>query len=94
MFFLWIPSSQLAVERIKGRVREGGHNIPVKDVKRRFHRSIYNFFKTYRLLLDTWMFFNNAKAKPELIAQKINNHIDVIDEELFERILKETGVKL
>jgi len=94
LFFLWIPSSQLAIARIKDRVAEGGHNVPIKDVKRRFDRSICNFFKMYRPLLDSWMFFNNAEMNPKLIAKRTNAHIDIADEELFEQILDKVEVKL
>jgi predicted ABC-type ATPase len=34
LFFLWIPSTELALARIKERVTGGGHNIPAEDVKR------------------------------------------------------------
>ena len=91
LFFLWIPSSQLAIARIKGRVAEGGHNVPSEDIKRRFDRSILNFFKIYQPLLDSWMLFNNAQMKPKLIAKKTNAHIDIIDEELFAQITERAG---
>jgi len=94
LFFLWIPGSQLAIARIKDRVAEGGHHIPAKDVKRRFKRSIYNFFILYRLLLDKWMLFDNAGIKPALIAKKNNGGIDIIDKELFDKISYAAGVKI
>ena len=47
LFFLWIPDAELAIARIKDRVAEGGHSIPANDVRRRFKRSICNFFKLY-----------------------------------------------
>lgn len=84
----------MAVERIKDRVLSGGHDIPTADVKRRFNRSIGNFFKRYRILLNTWIFFNNSGMKPKLIAKKNNAHINVTDKELFEKILKKNEVKL
>lgn len=86
LFFLWIPDAELAIARIKDRVAEGGHYIPAQDVKRRFKRSICNFFKLYQPLLDSWMLFNNASAIPALIAKGKNSHISIIDEELFEEI--------
>ena len=43
LFFLWIPDAELAISRIKSRVARGGHNVPVRDVQRRFNRSISNF---------------------------------------------------
>ncbi len=94
IYFLWIPSSQLAIARVKDRVAQGGHNVPIIDIKRRFERSTEKFFKQYRLLADQWMMFNNAKSKPELIARKHNAHIDVVDQDLFEKIIKKLGVSL
>ena len=94
IFFLWIPSSQLAVARVKDRVAQGGHNVPVADIKRRFERSTEKFFKQYRLLADQWMLFNNEQSEPKLIARKQNAHIDVINQDLFTKIAKKIGVDL
>ena len=33
LFFLWIPSPELALSRIKDRVAEGGHDVPQQDVR-------------------------------------------------------------
>lgn len=86
LFFLWIPSPELAIARIKDRVTEGGHHVPAEDVKRRFTRGINNFFTLYEPLLDSWMLFDNSKAKPILIARRHNSHREVVDEELFKMI--------
>lgn len=94
IFFLWIPSSQLAVARVKDRVSQGGHNVPVGDIKRRFGRSMNKFFKEYRLLSDKWILFNNAEIRPRIIAKKQNAHIEVVNQNLFEKILKKVGIKL
>jgi len=94
IYFLWIPGVQLAVARVKDRVAQGGHNVPVQDVKRRFGRSMKKFFVNYRLLADQWMLFNNSQPKPRIIARKQNAHIDVIDKSLFEEITKKIGVSL
>lgn len=88
LFFLFIPSPELAIQRIKDRVREGGHNVPAEDVRRRFFRGINNFFKVYEPLLDSWMMFDNSKARPVLIAKRKNGHKEVIDHELFDTVHK------
>jgi len=88
LFFLWIPSPELALSRIKDRVAEGGHNVPQQDVRRRFGRSIYNFFKFYRPLLHLWMLFDNSESKPKLIAEEKDKKLNVIDKNLFNIILK------
>jgi len=86
LFFLWVPSTELAIARIKNRILEGGHNVPAQDVKRRFTRSIHNFFKLYEPLLDSWMLFDNSKLKPALIAKRRNDHQEIFDNHLFETI--------
>ncbi|MBU1061755.1 MAG: zeta toxin family protein [Candidatus Omnitrophica bacterium] len=86
IFFLWIPNADLAITRIKDRVKEGGHNVASQDVRRRFKRSIDNFFKLYQPLIDSWMFFNNAGAVPVLIGKGRNGQISIVNEELFKRI--------
>lgn len=88
LFFLWIPNPELALSRIKDRVATGGHDVSAQDVKRRFYRGMYNFFRYYKPLSDTWMLFNNADALPRLIAREKNGKTEVIDKELFERIIK------
>ncbi len=92
LFFLWIPGPELAIVRIKDRVTKGGHDVPQKDVKRRFYRSVSNFFKIYRPSLDKWMLFNNSSIKPSLIAKKNNGSVDIVDKELFESIINRIGV--
>ncbi|MBI3018806.1 MAG: zeta toxin family protein [Deltaproteobacteria bacterium] len=91
LFFLWIPSAGLALERIKERVAKGGHNIPIHDVRRRFARSIHNFFDVYKLLVDSWSLFDNSNIKPHLIAKKEHGKVVVYDEATFKIISSSTG---
>ncbi len=94
IFFLWINSAQLAIARVKDRVVAGGHNVPIEDIKRRFERSVNKFFYEYRLLADKWILFNNAETIPKIIARKQNAYIEIIDQKLFAKIIKNVGVKL
>jgi len=91
LFFLWIPDADLAISRIKTRVAQGGHDVPVQDVLRRFDRSVRNFFKLYQPFTDSWMLFNNAGPIPILIAERKNGKISVIDENLYNDIVKGIG---
>ena len=90
LFFLWIPNADFALGRIKDRVASGGHDVPAVDVERRFNRGVYNFFKYYKPLSDTWLLFNNADAIPRLIAKEKDGKTDVIDKEMYEKIIKFT----
>jgi len=93
LFFLWIPSPDLAISRIRSRVAEGGHDVPVQDILRRFDRSIDNFLKLYQPLVDTWMLFNNAGPIPILIAKKQKIKITIIDEKLYRNLVKGSSRK-
>lgn len=86
LFFLWIPSPDLAMARIKDRVSEGGHHVPAEDVRRRFIRGLHHFFKMYESMLDSWMLFDNSKTKPVLIAKRRNGDREVFDQKLFKMI--------
>jgi predicted ABC-type ATPase len=69
MVFLWLPSVQLALQRIAARVRQGGHDVPRTDVLRRFDRSWKNFRTLYRPLADTWSVYDNAGPTPRLLEE-------------------------
>ena len=49
IIYLALRSPRIALRRIAGRVRQGGHNVPKSEVIRRFGRSWLNFQK-----LDRW----------------------------------------
>jgi predicted ABC-type ATPase len=91
LFFLWIPDADLALSRIETRVARGGHNVPAEDVIRRFRRSISNFFRLYQPFLDSWSLLDNTGPIPILIAEKKNGKIVVVNEDLFDRIVKDIG---
>ncbi|MEK7722484.1 MAG: Zeta toxin family protein [Elusimicrobiota bacterium] len=86
IFFLWLPGVELSLLRIKDRVVDGGHNVPANDVRRRFTRSISNFFHTYRSLADTWMLFDNSGPVPVLAAKGNDGNSLIENTELYRKI--------
>lgn len=68
IIYLKIVSPRLAVNRIKSRVRQGGHDVPRADVRRRFARSWQNFENHYRPLADAWAIYDNSTRPPKLIG--------------------------
>jgi predicted ABC-type ATPase len=68
LYYFWLSSPDLAIERIKKRVSEGGHNIPDNIVKRRYKRGLDNFFAIFMPLCDYWEVFNNSGDLPDSIA--------------------------
>lgn len=69
LMFLQLPSADLAVERVRQRVSQGGHNIPEADIRRRFERGLENFRHRYRDAVDAWQVFNASLWPPVLIDE-------------------------
>lgn len=68
IFYVALPSPELAVNRVALRVKMGGHNIPQADIERRFLRSLHNLYSLYLPLADRWAVLDNASGTLEPIA--------------------------
>jgi len=64
IYYLKLPSVDIAIERVKLRVAQGGHNVPEQDIKRRFDRSWINFEKIYKPLAHSWIVFDTSGKVP------------------------------
>lgn len=70
LVYFWLHTPELAIERVAERVRFGGHSVPTETIKRRYQKSISNFFGLYQPLADHWCFLDNSdKENPVLIAE-------------------------
>jgi predicted ABC-type ATPase len=83
LFYLWIPDPSLAVARIRDRVDSGGHNVPEPDVRRRYERTLRNFFGMYRPVADSVHFFNNTGSEPELVFKDEDGDTEVYNPVLY-----------
>jgi predicted ABC-type ATPase len=68
LIFLWLPHADIAVQRVRDRVRQGGHSVPEADIRRRFERGLKNFFKNYVPLSETWLILDNSTSTPKPLA--------------------------
>ena len=91
IFFLWVPDVNLALGRIKGRVAEGGHDVPAQDVKRRFKRSFNNFNNVYKTIADYWSIIDNSVIPPNVIVRSQGKNIEILDQELYNKIIQKRG---
>jgi len=71
LLFFWLESVELAKERVRTRVLEGGHNIPSEVIERRYLKGIKNLFEIYMPIVDHTMIFDNTFGEIELIAEGI-----------------------
>jgi predicted ABC-type ATPase len=85
LLFFWLQNVDLAKQRVKYRVSEGGHNIDPEIIERRYHRGIKNLFDIYIPLVDGVLIFDNSEGTNELMIQKkINDSINIINKEKFQ----------
>jgi predicted ABC-type ATPase len=70
LVYLWLPSPELALERVARRVRAGGHHIPDDVVVRRYWAGVVNMRDLYLPLADAASIFDNSDAALTLIAER------------------------
>jgi predicted ABC-type ATPase len=71
LHYLWLPNPRMAIARVLQRVKKGGHNVPVADIRRRFTRSLEHLASDYAPLADRWAVWDNQTSPPKLLAQSI-----------------------
>ncbi|RKZ37726.1 MAG: Zeta toxin family protein [Gammaproteobacteria bacterium] len=71
LFFLKLSNEEMAINRVKLRVSEGGHNIPKEVIKRRFNKGWYNFQNHYKYCVDAWVIFDNSGESPILLKESL-----------------------
>ena len=84
LLFFWLQNVELAKERVKIRVEEGGHNIKPEIIDRRYYKGIKNLFDIYLPIIDGALIFDNSAGKHELLAEKkVDGILHVINENKF-----------
>lgn len=88
LLFIWLDTSQSAIERVAQRVREGGHNIPSDVIIRRYHAGINNLFCLYTSCVDYWIIVNNTNGSCDYIAEGGKDiNTEIFDLSTFYKIL-------
>ncbi|MCX7798913.1 MAG: zeta toxin family protein [Fimbriimonadales bacterium] len=93
LVFLWLPSAELAVQRVAFRVLSGGHDVPERTIRRRFAAGLRNLFRIYIPIVDTWRVYDNSRgADPVLIASGVRGgSVKVAVPEAWESLVQEYG---
>ena len=80
LLFFWLPSIEMAINRVAIRVSEGGHNIPNDIIARRYKRGIVNLFKIYLPLCDSFLILDNEEEPLVIAKGTINQKIEIMNE--------------
>jgi predicted ABC-type ATPase len=85
LVYLWLPSADLAVARVAERVRRGGHAVSEQIVRRRYERSLGNFFSLYSVFADSWLMLDNSvRGQLRAVAEgALGRQAEVLDAELW-----------
>lgn len=87
LLFFWLPSSEIAIERVKQRVCEGGHSIPEDVIIRRYKLGMENLFNLFMPKVDSWSLIENYSVPRIIVAsggKNVSIHINNV--ELFNKI--------
>jgi predicted ABC-type ATPase len=91
IYYLWVPTAELTLARIKERVLRGGHDVAEGVVRRRFERSIGHFLGPYGRLADRWILFDNSGVAPREVATSWHGKLRVLDERLYNELVATYG---
>jgi len=81
------------VERAGRKFWEHAMQMPMSEavVRRRFGRSIRNFFSYYHRLADSWSLFDNSGATPILIAFEKQGKAHIMGREIYNELVARYG---
>lgn len=89
LFYAFLDNPQMCINRIRVRVEKGGHFVPDADVVRRYARSLFNFWYKYKDVVNSWAIYYNGGDKYAPVAHCNGGQLDILDENLYNLLLKE-----
>lgn len=87
LLFFWLNDVNLAIERVKTRVAEGGHSIPEEVIIRRYIKGILNLTKVFVNLCDYWLIIDNSSRPYKFVAEGNEESVTIVyNEETWDKI--------
>ena len=86
LFYVWLNSSEMAIERVHDRVMKGGHNIPVEVIERRYYKSLKNL-PGFMSQVNDWYLYDNSGSYYELIAKRVDFIQTILNFNIYNKIL-------
>ena len=74
MHYVGVESAEIAKERVRYRVEQGGHGIPEEDIERRYYESLNNL-KDVINICDEVNIFDNTTVFKEIMNFEYGNLI-------------------
>lgn len=90
--FLVLDSADLAVSRVKERVRLGGHFVPEETIRRRYKSGLKNFFQLYQPIADSWQMYDNTlMGNLNPIASSLNSSVEIQNSLKWQNLVNNYG---
>lgn len=89
LFFLWLPTPEMAVQRVRNRVRQGGHDVPEFDIRRRYAAGVLNLVDLYRALVDDLWLYEGYRTPLTVIAREQSGNLEVFEPRPYGRIVRQ-----
>lgn len=83
LLFFWLPSPEMAKQRVASRVASGGHDIPKDVIHRRYWLGLQNLFEIFAPIVDGWSLYDNTDNIKVIVEDNIpidNNMLTQIKE--------------
>ena len=92
LIYFWLDNVNLAIERVKLRVSEGGHNIPEEVIRRRYYRGMANLTSKFINICDYWIVINNSTRPFNFVAEgQGSEELIIHDTTVWEVIKKQSN---
>ena len=92
LIYFWLDDVNLAIERVKLRVSEGGHNIPEEVIRRRYFRGMANLTGKFINICDYWIVINNSTRPFNFVAEgQGSEELIIHDTTVWEVIKKQSN---
>ena len=88
ILYLWLPSPEAALARVRARVSTGGHDVMEDTVRRRYYAGLRNFFREYRPVCNSWVLADNSEPPYRILAEGSQKGTVIHDPELYRQIEK------
>jgi predicted ABC-type ATPase len=85
--YIGINNPTTNIQRVRSRVKLGGHDVPIADILRRYDRSLANLTKAAKIADRLTLYDNSTDAGHQLIAVVESTHC------LFAHFRKVRGIK-
>lgn len=89
LIYLALPSIEMSKMRVAERVKQGGHNIPVDAIERRFARSLFNMLELFSFEVDHCQCYMSIDKVPSQVFEQFGATRNIIDSKAYEFLLKE-----